>query len=227
MDRDQDLALLHEKIDYLTVQLEAQNKRQREFEELQHDLIPIANHMIKLSIDELAEIGRDFQLEDLLFLLKRLLRNTHSLMALMDRLESVMGLSDDVNRIGQEVFNQTVETLDRFERQGYFTFMQEAWKIFERIVEEFSEEDVRALGDNIVTILSTVRNMTQPEILSLANNAVEAISSEPPVEDPPSTLRLVREFSDPQVRKGLARMINVVKVLADQQMPNSINSDQI
>jgi uncharacterized protein YjgD (DUF1641 family) len=220
---DQDLALLHEKIDYLTVQLEAQNKRQRDLEELQNDLIPIANHMIKLSIDELAEIGQDFRLEDLFFLVKRLLRNTNGLLDLLDRLESVMGLSDDVNRIGQEVFNVTVETLDRFEREGYFTFMQEAWKILERIVAEFSEDDVRALGDNIVTILTTARNMTQPEILSLANNAVEAISAEATVEDTPSTLKLLREFSDPQVRKGLARMINVVKALADQQIPESMN----
>lgn len=220
---DQDLALLHEKIDYLTMQLEAQNKRQRELEELKQDLIPIANHMIKLSIDELAEIGQDFQLEDLFFLLKRLLRNTNSLLALMDGMESMMGLSDDVNRIGKEVFNVTVETLDRFEREGYFTFMQEAWHILERIVAEFSAEDVRALGDNIVTILTTTRTMTQPEILSLANNAVEAISAEAPVEDAPSTLKLLREFSDPQVRKGLARMINVVKALADQQMPDHMN----
>jgi uncharacterized protein YjgD (DUF1641 family) len=220
---DQDLALLHEKIDYLTVQLEAQNKRQRDLEELQSDLIPIANHMIKLSIDELAEIGQDFRLEDLFFLVKRLLRNTNGLLELLDRLESVMGLTDDVNRIGQEVFNVTVETLDRFEREGYFTFMQEAWKILERIVAEFNEEDVRALGDNIVTILTTARNMTQPEILSLANNAVEAISAEATVEDAPSTLKLLREFSDPQVRRGLARMLNVVKVLADQRMPESMN----
>jgi uncharacterized protein YjgD (DUF1641 family) len=179
--------------------------------------------MIKLTIDELEEIGRDFQLEDLLFLLKRLLRNTNSLLDLMDRMESAIGLTDDFNRVGKEVFNVTVETLDRFEREGYFKFMQEAWHILERIVEEFSEEDVRALGDNIVTILTTVRNMTQPEILSIANNAVEAIRSQPVVEDTPSALRLLREFSDPQVRRGLARMINVVKVLADQPMPESMN----
>ena len=220
---DQDLALLHEKIDYITVQLEAQNKRQRNLEELQSDLIPIANHMIKLSIDELAEIGQDFQLEDLFFLVKRLLRNTNGLLELLDKLESVMGLTDDVNRIGQEVFNVTVETLDRFEREGYFTFMQEIWKILERIVAEFSEEDVRALGDNIVTILTTARNMTQPEILSLANNAVEAISAEATVDDTPSILKILRDFSDPQVRKGLARMLNVVKALADQQTPETMN----
>jgi len=220
---DKDLTLLHDKIDYLTEQFELQNRRQQEIKELTQDLIPIANHMIKLSIDELAEIGQDFQLEDLLFLLKRLLRNTHSLSALLDRLESATGLVEDVNRIGKEAFNVSVETLDRFERDGYFTFLQEAWHIFERIVTEFNEEDVRALGDNIVTILSTARNMTQPEVLSLANNAMDALRSDPITEATPSPLALLRELSDPQVRKGLARMINLVKVLADQPQPESMN----
>ena len=220
---DNDLALLHQKIDYLTEQFEAQKQRQQELGELKNDLIPIANHIIKLSIDELAEIGQDFQLEDLLFLLKRLLRNTHSFSALLDRLESVTGLADDVNRVGKEAFNVSIETLDRFERDGYFAFLREAWHIFERIVTEFNEDDVRALGDNIVTILSTARNMTQPEVLSLANNAVDAIRSDPISEATPSPFSLLRELSDPQVRKGLARMINLVKVLADQPQSESMN----
>jgi uncharacterized protein YjgD (DUF1641 family) len=220
---ENDLALLHQKIDYLTEQMEAQAKRQQELEELKQDLIPIANHMVKLSIDELAEIGRDFRSEDLLFLLKRLLRNTQGLLSLMDRMESILGLAEDANRIGKEVFAVSVETLDRFEREGYFAFMREAWFILEKIVTEFSEEDVRALGENIVTILSTVRNMTQPEVLSLANNALGVIRSEPVSEETPSTLALVRALSDPQVRKGLARMINLLRIFADQPQPGSLN----
>jgi uncharacterized protein YjgD (DUF1641 family) len=220
---DHDLTLLHQKIDNLSAQIEAQNRRYQGLDELKDDLIPIANHIVKLSIDELEEVGRDFQLEDLFFLLKRLLRNTHSLMALLDRMESLMGLTDDFNRVGKQAFNVTVETLDRLERNGYFAIAQEVWKMLERIVTEFSEEDVRALGDNVVTILTTLRNITQPDVLSLANNAVEAICNGAPAQDAPSTLALLRELSDPQVRKGLARMINVVRVLAGQQMPESMN----
>ncbi len=211
-----DLALLHQKLDYLTEQMEAQQRRQRELEELKQDLIPIVNHMFKLSIEELAEIGSDFELEDLLFLLKRALRNTRTLLKLMDYLEGAMGLAEETSRMGKEIFNTAVEELDRLERQGYFAFLREAWRILERIVSEFSEEDVRALGDNIVTILTTVRNMTQPEVLAMANKAIEAIR---PVEEPakpPSTLALMREFSDPKVRMGMARMLNLVKALAEQ-----------
>jgi len=218
-----DLVLLNQKIDYLTEIVEAQRKRQLEFEELQRDMIPIVNHMIKLSIDELAEIGNDFQFEDLLFLLKRLLRNTPLLIELMDRLESAHGLLEEFELMGKPMFNQVVEKLDVMERQGYFDFAREGWQVAERVVEEFSEEDVQALGDNIVTILKTVRSMTQPEIMALANNAIGAIS-ESPVDTPEkvSTLDLLRELSDPQVRRGMVRLLGMVKVLADQPQAEQI-----
>ena len=36
----------------------------------------------------------------------------------------------------------------------------------------FSPEDVKHLGDNIVTILNTIKNLTQPDMLHAINNAV-------------------------------------------------------
>jgi uncharacterized protein YjgD (DUF1641 family) len=207
-----DLETLHHKIDLIADQLEVQRRRQLEMVELQQDLLPVVNHMIKLSIDELAEIGNDFQLEDLLFLLKRVLRNTTLIRRLMDMVEGGAGLLDEVTPIANQAFHNAVETLDRLEREGYFSFAEEGWKILERIVDEFDEEDVRALGDNIVTILTTVRNMTQPEILALANNAITAMSPQEEVRDV-STLQLLRELRDPQVRRGMARLLNMVKAL--------------
>lgn len=223
MTTTHDLETLHQKIDLISEQLEAQHRRQQDLQELQHDMLPIMNHMIKLSIDELAEIGNDFELEDLLFLLKRVLRNTRLIRRLMDMVEGGAGLLDELEPIGTQVFSTTVETLDRMERDGYFGFAQEGWRIVERIVTEFNEEDVRALGDNIVTILTTVRNMTQPEILALANNAISAINPQEQVEDI-STLRLIRELGDPRVRRGVTRLLNMVKALDDQSNPNGNGS---
>jgi uncharacterized protein YjgD (DUF1641 family) len=215
------IALLHQKVDLLTEGLEAQNRRQRDLDELKQDLIPIANHMIKLSIDELADIGSEFQLEDLFFLLKRVLRNTSTLLLLLDRMEAVMGLAEEAGLIGKQVFANAVDELDRLEQHGFFAFAREGWRIVDRIVTEFSEEDVRALGDNIVTILSTVRRMTQPEVLQMANQAMSAL--EPTDDVKISTLELVRELSDPKVRIGLARMLQMLKVLADQPAASSAN----
>lgn len=209
-------AAILEKLEYMTSQLAAQQRRQEEMDELKRDMIPIANHMIKLSIDELAEIGTEFQVEDLLFLLKRLLRDTHLLVELLDRMESTMGLFNEAQVIGNQAFHQAVITLDRLEREGYFAFARGGWRIIERIVTEFSDEDVEALGDNIVTILTTVKNLTQPEIMALTNNAISAIQSQPIDDGNVSVWALLRDLSDPQVRRGMARLLNIVRAMADQ-----------
>lgn len=213
---ESEIALLTEKIDRLTALVEAQDRRFRALEELQRDAVPIVNHMIKLSIDELAEIGNEFQLEDLLYLLKRLLRNTHNLVAMLEAMEAVMGLGEEAEILGRQVFNRAVVELDRLEREGYFAFARGGWAILERIVKSFDEEDLNALGENIVTILNTIRNMTQPDIMALANNAIESMRTETPAAEKISMLRLLREMGDPRVRQGMVRLLNLLKTLADQ-----------
>jgi len=212
---DKDLALINEKLDYLTEQFEMQRRRQDEINELMNDAVPVVNHMIKLSIDELAEIGTDFQLEDLTFLLKRILRDTRMLVGLLDQVEAVAELAEEGQLMGKRIFHQITMELDRLEREGYFGFARAGWGVMERIVTEFSEEDVKALGDNIVTILTTVRNMTQPEVMALANNAVGALQDQSLEAKPMSTFGLLRELSKPETRVGMARLLNLVKALAN------------
>lgn len=222
LDRTDEIALLHEKVDRLTALLEAQERRQRALEELQQDAIPIVNHAIKLSIDELAEIGTEFKLEDLLYLFKRLLRSIDKLNMMLDQVEALSDLQHEAELLGPQVFHVVVQELDRMERAGYFAFAQQSWDIVERIVTEFDEEDVKALGDNVVLILRTIRNMTQPEIMALVNNAVDAIRVDrQPMPENVSTLALLRELNDPQVRRGLARLLNMVKAVAETpESPN-------
>lgn len=179
--------------------------------------------MMKLSIEELAEIGNDFETDDLLFLLKRLLRDTHLLVGMLGQLESLVELGDEANRLIQPIFNQTVEGLNELEQKGYFAFLRGLTYVADRVVTEFNEQDVRELGDNIVTILTTVRHMTQPQVLSFANSLIQTAVEEP-VEEGVSTWRLLRELGDPKVRRGMARMLNIVKSMADQNPPDSRQS---
>lgn len=215
-------ALLMARLDRIEEHLAEQRRRAEAFDELKRDLIPIGNQMVKISIDELAEIGSEFQAEDLFYLLKRLLRDTHLLVTALDQLESLMGLGEEVNRLMHPIFNTTVEELDRLERQGYFAFAREGWRIIERVVTEFSEEDVRALADNVVFILNTVRNMTQPDIMALANQSVDALRAETE-EQEISLLATLRMLRDSKVRKGLNRLMNLLKVLGEQ--PNSVSTN--
>jgi uncharacterized protein YjgD (DUF1641 family) len=188
---DKDLELLHQKLDYLTEQFETQRRRQDELNELVNDAVPVVNHMIKLSIDELAEIGTDFQLEDLTFLLKRMLRDTHLLVGLLDQVESVAELAEEGQVMGKRIFHQITMELDRLEREGYFGFVRAGANIAERAVGAFDADEMEAAGNRMVDALTE----DIPEKVSL--------------------FALFRAMGDQKVRRGLYRSMNLLKTIGD------------
>ena len=188
---DNELALIHQKLDYLTEQLEAQRRQQEGMNELMNDAIPIVNHMVKLSIDELAEIGTDFQLEDLTFLLKRVLRDTRLLVGLLDQVESMAELAEEGQVMGKQIFHQVTMELDRLEREGYFDLARAGASVADRLVHKVKAEDVEALGNRMVDTLDA----DVPEKISL--------------------FALLRAMGDQKVRRGLYRSMNLLKVIGD------------
>lgn len=206
---DSDLQALHDKLDYLVEQVDAQRQRQQVMDELLSDMSPIVNGMFQIAVDELDEIGTHVELSDVLYLFKRLLRDVHLLNDLLGRLESLVELSEDLNHLTQPAFFHLIQTLDQLERQGYFAFAREGMYVVDRVVSEFDQDDVHALGDNIVTILKTVRSMTQPEVMDTVNDVVTHLQK--PVDDEVSLWRLLREVRDPEVRRGMARLLQMIK----------------
>jgi uncharacterized protein YjgD (DUF1641 family) len=207
------LDLLSEQVAFLAQEAREERRRREEWDELKAELTPIMNNAFRMSVNELAEIGNDFQLEDGLRILKRLLRNMRNVEAAIDQLESFTDLWESVSPLSRDAFLVAVQQLQELEQKGYFTFLQGGMEVLDRIVTAFTEEDIRQLGDNVVLILQTVKEMTQPEIMNLVHNTVEAAKVEEPSD--PSLLSIVRQLNDPAVKKGLARTLNVLKTVSD------------
>jgi uncharacterized protein YjgD (DUF1641 family) len=213
----QQVQLLRESTEYLAGQARASEGRQREWDELKEDLTPIVSDMYSLSVEQLEEIEPYVQLDDMLRLLKRLARNTRNFEVMLDQLESLQDFMQDALPLTNDAFNKAVVKLDEMERLGYFGLAREAMGVADKIVDEFNEEDVRLLGDNVVLILNTVKAMTQPEIMNLVNNMTmtyEAIE-QAPEELNTSITGLLREMRDPGVRRGLAMTLRLLKVVAE------------
>lgn len=188
---DNELAQINQKLDTLTAQFEAQRQQQQGMKELMDDAIPVVNHVIKLSIDELAEVGNDFELGDLLFLVKRVLRDTRMLVGLLDQLESVADLAEEGQQMGKRIFHQVTMELDRLEREGYFGFARAGGKVAKRLVHDYKPADVESLGLRVA----------------------DALKAEPPAKV--SLFDLLRALSDPKVRRGLYRSLNLLKAIGE------------
>lgn len=209
---DKELELLHQKIDFLTEQVMVTKRKQKEWEELRQDMTPIVTDLFRSTVKELDEVSTYFTYEDLVYLIKRLLRNTRTLITLFEQLESAKGFLEDAAPLTKDVFQSVMRQMEELEQKGYFTFIKGAKQIADNVVTSFSEKDVKALGDNIVLILDTVKQLTQPEMMQTIQNVLtvyQHVNVEPP--EKVSLFGLMKELNDPDVRKGLHSGLTILK----------------
>ncbi|MCL6509252.1 MAG: DUF1641 domain-containing protein [Anaerolineae bacterium] len=217
------LAELHRKLDMLTAQVnylseqaQAAERERQSRAELMHDLTPVLNDAFRLAVEQLAEVQDDVQLPDLVRLLKRLARNRRNIERLLDQLESLADLADSVMPIGDQAFARAADVLAELERKGYFTFLKGGLRILDNVVTSFGEEDVKQLGDNIVLILRTVKEMTQPEVMNFLRNTVTLTEQEASEPVDISYRALLAQMRDPNVRRGLALTMRMLSNVGAQ-----------
>ncbi len=220
------IAELERKIDVMSVQMDLlvgelreQRLRRQQWDELRSDLAPIAGEAMTLASNELEAIQEWVQPEDMLRLMRRILRNTKNIEDGMARFESLVDLLDDVGPLTSEAVTKILTTLEDFEQAGYFEFANATLGIVDRIVTTYSSEDVEALGDNIVQMLDIVKDLTQPEMLAVAQRMLDALqrqqaAAELEPAEPPGLISLAGQMRDPEVRRGLARALNTFKVVS-------------
>lgn len=209
---------LGEQVTFLTAKAHSDSRRQEEWDDLRADLTPVIGDIYSVTVEQLNEIQSEVQMEDLLALLMRFLRSTRSLTELLEQLESATDLLHDISPLTKDMFNEVVTLLSELENKGYFGFVRQGQYVIDQIVTSFTEDDVRLLGDNIVLILNTMKTLTQPEMMTLVNNLTQGFQeAEAEAEQlPTSMLGLMGQMRDPDVRRGLALTMNMLKRVSQQ-----------
>lgn len=223
LELNQKLDQLTSQVAYLTDQAQLAEQSRQERAELMQDLLPAVKGAYELAVAELQDVDPYVRPADLLALLKRLLRNRANLERLLDQVESLSDLLDTLGPISQGAFAQSVTLLEQLERKGYFVFARGGLQIADNIVNSFGEADIKALGDNIVLILQTLRSMTQPEVMNFVRNTVTLIEGEQEQPVATSPLALLGQMRDPNVRRGLAVTMRVLRTIGAQTAPVAVN----
>ena len=166
------------------------------------------DHEVVLEPDELRELGI------------RMAQNVGNFNTMLDTLGSTMDLMRDVGPIANEVIIDATKKLNEFEQKGYFDFMREFGHIVDNVVTYYNVEDMRMLADNVVAIMDTVKNLTQPEMLKSVDNAVKVFANLEMDNIPEySIFKVMREMNKPEMKKALGFFITFMKNMSK----NAIN----
>lgn len=212
------------KLNIILEEIELQRKHRRMMEDLKDDLYRVGKDLYETAIVELEEVHDHLNTGDILHLGKKLLRNVNNLSNAFDQLESTRDFIRDISPLVRESILDLMKNLDEFDRKGYFQFAKEIQKAADNVVTSFTTDDVKNLGDNIVTILNTIKNLTQPDMLHAINNAVAVYKNiDIKVDEKVSVMSLIKEFNSPEVKRGLAVGLKFLRNLAVIENQNNKN----
>ena len=197
---------------WAAVNTEAQSPDTSRLEDLIGDLSIIGKDAYDSTVQELDNRQIVLEPSELTDLAVAFLRNIGNIKTVLETLEMAVDLGKEVGPIANEVIIDFTKQMNEYEQKGYFAFFREFGPILDNIVKGFSPEDLKGLADSIVSILTTVKEMTQPEVLGTMQNAIKAFNSMETESVPSySVWKLMREMNSPEMKKALGYAITFMK----------------
>lgn len=214
---------LEGKMDQLLVMMETECRARSAL----GDLISEGAPVLRGAYEHLAVTlhDRDISVSELGDLLLRFAEAAPDLNRALETFQSLTSLVDDIGGLGGEAYELLARLLDELDRRGYFTFAKGGLDVVDRIVTSFDEDDIEALGDNVVLIFQTVKEMTQPDVMHMLQRSARMVRQDAELEPQKLSLfRLLREMRDPDVKLGIHRMLTMLRGMS---IADAADSDEI
>jgi uncharacterized protein YjgD (DUF1641 family) len=215
---DERLEVLTAQVERMAAELERQRFERERWTELSADLAPLARSALERASAELEFKDLELSGAELVGVLESLIRSLPALRRSLDQLEGLAELAGELSELSGPAFERLTEAFAELDERGYVSFAKGGIDVVDRVVTSFDEDDIEALGDNIVLILNTVKDMTQPEVMQMLRRTFTTVQSdEQAPAEPPGLFALLREMRSTEARRGLARLVRMLRSIGTQE----------
>jgi hypothetical protein len=187
--------------------------------DLGRDLSLLTGPSVKLLTEELAEVETGFQLEDALFLLKRLLLSLRHLTWFLEQLENLSDWWQDMEPLLKIGVPHLIDKLDELEQKGIFRINQAILNMYAKIASAYTPEDIEVIGDGFVRIHGIVKKFADPVVIKSFEAMVDMYANLAAVYTPEDIESIgngfvrmhgiVKKFADPRVVDFLDRLTDI------------------
>ncbi len=207
--------LILNRLDRLEQEIAPMADSARSIQELREDLTPRVNEAVKALIVELADIEADFQLEDLLYLIKKSLRNVRNLTFALDQLKNLVDFVITAEPLLKSTVPQIIYALDELEQKGVFNLLTRSLEVVKKIAETYTAEDMDQIGNGLVKLLGVAKKLSTPEAITILDNAAE-LPAKIDLSQAKETgaFGLLWAMGNKEVKEGLGVLLQLTKGLA-------------
>jgi uncharacterized protein YjgD (DUF1641 family) len=212
----QDNARILEEIAALRAEMAPVANAARSMDNLRRDLAPRVEEAVRALIMELAEVESDFQLEDLLALVKQSMRNVKTFSRALDQLGSLLTFVDNVEPLVRQSVPVWISALEELEAKGVFTALTALSGVLEKLAAAYGQEDMEKIGDGLVTLMGLARGLGDPvaaDVLTRLAAAPARVRMDAAREM--GAWDMLASLGDPAVRRGLGLMIELTRAVGE------------
>jgi uncharacterized protein YjgD (DUF1641 family) len=206
---------INRKLDIVLEEVMAQKETRQSIEDLASDITLVGTDVFKSTVTELDNAGIELDGEAVKQLMLKMIRNVGTINEMFEMMESVNDLVKDVSPVLHQMGLDGIKLMNEMEQKGYIDFFKEGMNVVKNIVDHFSVNDVKELAGSIVTILETIKSLTQPEMLKAMNSGLVVYKSIDVNSVPEYSLfKAAKAMNSKEMRRGLGFMITFLKNIA-------------
>jgi len=206
--------MLLERLDRMEKQLQTLVKAQQGLAELKSDLSPLLNSAVKIVIDELGMVEAGFQMEDFFDLLKRGLRSIRNLTQLLEMMENFFGLWNTMEPLLKSAVPNLIRYMDNLEQKGVFRTYSAMLEVRAKVAQQYPTEEIAAMGDGFVVLLSLLKKLLQPEMVGFFNKLMDLpLGVNLQAVKPVGAMGMLSAMGNKETRQGLGVALEFTKAL--------------
>lgn len=206
--------LILEKLDRLEAQIQPLIQTSEKMGELKDDLTPIANHAVKLLIEELTKVEPHFQLEDVTDLVREAVVNTRNFTFAMKQMANIIEFVQDMQPLINNAVPDFIQMLDDMEQKGVFRIIRSTVELRKKVASAYTADDIEVMGDGIVAMLGLFKALSDPKAIALLEKLAQ-IPSHVELENAQSVglLGVAKAGFTPEVSQGLGVLMELTKAM--------------
>jgi uncharacterized protein YjgD (DUF1641 family) len=206
--------LILEKLTAIEAELAEMRQARQPMEDLVATMNPIMKQALYALIEEFKDVESSFQLEDLLPLAKRVLRNVNNLDYALETMETVIDLWNTMEPMLKSALHNTVRKLGVLEQRGVFRTYEAMLEVRAKVAANYGAEDIEAMGDSFVALIGLLKKMSNPEMLALLEKLTD-LPANINLDDakPVGAFGIMSAISNSEVKAGIGVALEMTKAL--------------
>ncbi len=206
------MAELERKLDFIVEELAALRRVRNSAEDLMADLMLVSRSAMGDATRALGSAA--LRPREIVNLLKTVLVNAQLLEATLQQLQSAADFVQDVQPIVRDLFKRAIAGSQVLEQRGYMQAAGAGLRVGDALVRAHSPEDWRQVEASLPQLIGFLRELTHPEALEALEVIIHGFGRvQATMNVDKSVLALARDLRTPEARRGLAILVEFLKVI--------------